>query len=539
MVQEFLEKTLVPLMRILLKLFFREIQVVNIENVPENGPVIYTPNHPNSIIDGMLARAFLPRDPRALAKATLWNNPITRPLVVATNSIPVNRQMDAKSPDKPVDNSDMFQNCTKALAEKSAIVLFPEGVSHDDPTLKPIKTGAARIALSARKEHDNINVQVVPVGLIFDDKKKFRSRVLIFIGKPFNPTEGIKTPDAENRELVSNVTDRIEKGIKSVTLNYPSWKEANNLQRAASLYLSIKKRELGTEQSLVDTFSLHKQVADTYQDMKQKNPRKVNRVIHAVNSYDRLLRVLGIQHEHFMQDRPGIIQTISNLQKVSLFLVRLPLAMLGIFLNALPYLLVRAIGNFRNMPENRTSTVMLFAAFFVCPLLWTVEANILGYGLLPVWFWWLMAPISGIASIYFLEHYSQMLEEMTTYIRLQSKSEIREEIEERLVTLEREVGEYFEASQSLNKQLTTSRQTAAAMARVEKQPVSTTPEKTTPEKKTPPKNPRAKPPAKKTPAKKPAAKPPAKKSPAKKPAAKPAAKRTPAKAKKKGPPANS
>ncbi len=461
MVQRFLEKVLIPFIRIALKLFFREIQIVNADNVPLDAPVIFTPNHPNSIVDGMLARVFLPRNPRALARATLWKNPLVRPVLIASKAIPVKRQMDASNPDKELDNSVMFAECAKALSENSAIVLFPEGTSHDDPALKPIKTGAARIALTAEQEYGKLGVKVVPVGLIFDDKRRFRSRVLIYIGKPLDPMAGVKEPDAENRELISDVTSHIERGIKSVTLNYPSWEEASQLQRAASLYLSIDKRTSGHDESLVDTFSLYKQMADTYPEMKKRYARKVNRVTHAVDAYDRLLRVLDIQHEHYMQDRPGIIQTISNLQKISLFLVRLPLALLGIFLNIIPYMIVRSISRLKGIPENRTSTVMLFAAFIAYPLFWTIEASILGSGLLPAWFWWLLAPVSGIISIYFLEHYAQMLEEMTTYIRLQSRSEIREEIEERLINLEREVKDYVVTSQNLNRQTNRSQQSVA------------------------------------------------------------------------------
>lgn len=447
MMQKMLENLLIPGVRLLLQVFFRKIEIVNTANVPAELPIIFTPNHTNSLIDGMLARAFLPRDPRALAKATLWNNPITGPLMVASNSIPVYRQSDVKDAGKMVKNQQMFDACAQALAEKNCIVLFPEGTSHDEPELLPLKTGAARIALSAEQQHGPLSVRIMPVGLIFDNKQKFRSRVLIYLGHPVDPLVDIEKADSEDREQVNKVTELIEEGIKSVTLNYPSWEEANIMQRAADLYRSIEKDRPAGE-SLAGKFSINKQLADAYPLMKVAHPRKVTRVIKTVKSYDRLLRLLSIQHEHFIQDKPGIIHTISNLRKISLFLVRLPLAIVGICLNIIPFQLTRMVGTLK-IPDHRISTVKVLSGIFLYPLLWTVEAMILGEGLLPAWFWWLLAPASGTAAVLFLEHHARLLDELITYLRLKTQSDIREELEERLENVDREVSEFIDTALKL------------------------------------------------------------------------------------------
>ncbi len=447
MIQRFLETMLIPAVRVLLRVFFRQIEIINTERVPEDIPVIYTPNHTNSLIDGMLARAFLPRDPRALAKATLWKNPLIAPFVVASNCIPVHRQQDAKEGEHAEKNLSMFEACAQALADNNCIVLFPEGTSHDEPELKPLKTGAARIALDAEKRYGPLSVRIVPVGLNFDAKQKFRSRVLVTIGDPVDPTAGVENPDPDNRDAVSRVTDQIEQGIKSVTLNYPSWEEGNLIRRAADIYIS-HKHEDSSETTLSVEFPTHKQLADAYPEMKARHPRKVRKVVEAVRAYDRLLKVLSIQHEHLIQDQPGLIKTISSLQKMSLFVVRLPLALLGIFLNAIPFYLMRAIGRLK-FPANRASTIKLVAGLFVFPIFWTLEASILGKGLLPPFLWWLLAPVSGVASLLFLERHAQLWEELRTYLKLNTNSEIREELEERLENVDIEVTAFINTAARL------------------------------------------------------------------------------------------
>jgi glycerol-3-phosphate O-acyltransferase/dihydroxyacetone phosphate acyltransferase len=442
MLQKFLEFVLVPLIRALLHLFFRNIEVIGAERVPADAPVVYTANHFNSLLDGMLARAFLPRDPRPLAKATLWEITPFRLLLAATRAIPVYRLQDSQDPAYAQQNRDMFSACYEALARRECIVLFPEGQSHSEPALLPLKSGAARIVLGAEQQAGPLGVRIIPVGLNFDAKEKFRSRVLIDIGTPLDPMEGTERADPEDREAVGRLTGRVEEGIRSVTLNYPTWEEGNVIRRAADLYVSQHKRH-AAEERFSDEISVHRRLAAAYPVMKEQRPRRVARLVEAVNGYDRLLRVLSIQHEHVIQEHPRLLQVIFSLRKFSLFLFRLPLALLGIFLNAIPYFLTRAVSRIRVRPD-RASTTKLVAGFIIYPFCWTVQAALLGKGLFPPALWWLLAPVSGVASVLFQERHAQLLDELRTYLRLRSHSEMKAELRQRLETVEMEVTEFLE-----------------------------------------------------------------------------------------------
>ena len=67
-----------------------------------------------------------------------------------------------------------------------AITIFPEGKSHSEPQLAALKTGAARIALKALA--GGADVTVVPVGLTYARKHRFRSEVCIEVGAPIRCT---------------------------------------------------------------------------------------------------------------------------------------------------------------------------------------------------------------------------------------------------------------------------------------------------------------------------------------------------------------
>ena len=54
--------------------------------------------------------------------------------------------------------------------QSPALLIFPEGKSHNEAGLEPLKTGLARVALQARDEHGITRLRILPLGLVFEDK---------------------------------------------------------------------------------------------------------------------------------------------------------------------------------------------------------------------------------------------------------------------------------------------------------------------------------------------------------------------------------
>src|SRR5262245_62430997 len=109
---------------------------------------------------------------RFLANATLFGIPASRLAMDAFGSIPIHRAQESGARAGDASRNDAsFARCRAELAAGGALALFPEGVSHSDPQLRPLKTGAARIALSAEAEHDGkLGVTIVPIGLYYERK---------------------------------------------------------------------------------------------------------------------------------------------------------------------------------------------------------------------------------------------------------------------------------------------------------------------------------------------------------------------------------
>src|SRR5262249_39284876 len=189
---------------LVLRVFFRRIEVRGQENVPAEGPVMFTPNHPSGLVDPLFLFCLAPRRTSFLAKAPLFRMPVLGSIVRALECLPVYRQSDAADTSK---NRETFDAARKLLAGGGTITIFPEGTSHSDPHLKPLKTGAARIALEAGP------IDIVPAGLFYTDKGTFRSQALVYFGLPFRVEPGTLAP-----ETVHTVTDRIAAALADVTL---------------------------------------------------------------------------------------------------------------------------------------------------------------------------------------------------------------------------------------------------------------------------------------------------------------------------------
>src|SRR3712207_5519461 len=208
-----------------LRWFYRDTQVVGLERVPAAGPLIVAANHPNALIDVLVIGRALPRRLTLTGKATLFANPVLRWLLTAVGFVPLKRAKDVAPDGTPADpsrNRDAFRAVLDALADGRAILIFPEGISHDAPSIAPLKTGAARMALQARDERGLRGVRVLPVGLNYERKGAARSRVVLEVGEPV-ALDGWEAPPGESP--VDALTAEIDARLRAVTLNFASAEE--------------------------------------------------------------------------------------------------------------------------------------------------------------------------------------------------------------------------------------------------------------------------------------------------------------------------
>lgn len=430
------------LVRVVLAIFFRRFEVAGQERIPAGRPLLFVANHGNSLLDPIVLLGAVPVAPRFLAASILWKNPFLRPFLALGGVIPVYRRKDEGS--DPAKNAETFARCREHLAHGGAVALFPEGISHNLPSLQPLKTGAARIALETEEAFPGLRLALVPVGLFFEEKGRFRSRALVEIGEPIDPAPEValflsgagpvgEAPSAAEVEAVHRLTARLDAALKSVTLNYGSWEEARLLARAAELF-APRDRALPGATDLAEAFPLHRALLDGHEWLEEHHPEKTAAASRAVEAYDRLLQALRLRDDQVVADYP-LSPALGFVARSLLFLfIQLPLAAVGTLLNWPTYRLVGAVAQRLVKEADTVSTYKLFAGFFFFPATWLLEGALVTWltghlwmGLATV----VLAPMTGHSALFFAERASLLAQEARAFLLLKTRDRTREMLRER------------------------------------------------------------------------------------------------------------
>lgn len=213
--------------------FFDELDVENADLVPLDRPVIIAANHHSGLMDAMLLYATTPRDLRAVGKSTLWKIWPLRPFLAAGRVIPIYRQRDGGG-----DNTNAFAAVSDALVNDGAVAIFVEGTSHDQPGLERIRTGTARMAFDAVAA--GAQPLIVPVGLVFEDRERFRSDALVRFGSAIDVAGAFPGASSDDHESVRQLTAMIKESLGKVA---PTWESEE--QRAAARTAAMEQLPIG------------------------------------------------------------------------------------------------------------------------------------------------------------------------------------------------------------------------------------------------------------------------------------------------------
>jgi glycerol-3-phosphate O-acyltransferase / dihydroxyacetone phosphate acyltransferase len=112
------------------------------------------------------------------------------------------------------------------LIHGQPIGIFPEGGSHDRSELLPIKAGVSIMALGALAKDPNCKISIIACGLKYFKPHKFRSQVIVEFSRPYRiPQELVEKYKKNKREACGELLVEVEKKMREVTLNAPSYKE--------------------------------------------------------------------------------------------------------------------------------------------------------------------------------------------------------------------------------------------------------------------------------------------------------------------------
>jgi 1-acyl-sn-glycerol-3-phosphate acyltransferase len=396
------------------------------ERVPASGPVLLVANHPNSLLDPTLVVAAAHRPVRFLAKAPLFSDPGVGWLVRAAGAIPVHRRSD--DPTQMGRNEDAFRAVHEALAEGAAVGIFPEGVSHSEPSIVPLRTGAARIALGAAVR-TGASFPVIPVGLVFRQKDVFRSEVLVFRGAPvaWNDLAPCGIDDAG---AVRQLTDRIAESLRSVTLNLESWEDRPLVECAVRVW----EAERGQPPNPADRVARLEVTTHILAEVRRTGHEAGMKLARDVEAYRRRLRRLRLRPADLTADvrlSRSLGWAVRRLHL--LFPVGVLIAALGAVLTWIPYRLTGAIVTHLPLAEDVRSTWKLLVGMLI-HLLWILLLAVLTglrFGLPAGLAVFVLVPITGIAGLLIRENWRHAWSDARRFLRLRSRTSLVAALRER------------------------------------------------------------------------------------------------------------
>ena len=363
-------------------------------SIPERGPVLLVANHPNALIDPAIIMNSTRRRVRMLAKAPLFSMPVLSWLVKGLDCLPVYRAKDGAD---TTANASTFRAVQEALCQGSCVLIFPEGISHDEPSLQPLKTGAARMAIGAVRQ-GAVELVVVPVGLTYADKLRYRSTAAVDIGPPIRVVDFIQHPtqpgadddDDDDRDAVRRLTDAMHEALLQETTNLESWQDWQLLQIVDVIWRQRDPERVTRMKRLADGVALLRAHEPARLDAFRE---RLGAWVHAIDELGLTPRQMGEVHLTAAQD-PLRAATFIGRQLVAL-LVGLPLATTGAIVWAPPFWLVHAIWRLSGYETDTGATVKVLASVVIFPLWWLcvmggliiadLDVVAIGFGALGPW----------------------------------------------------------------------------------------------------------------------------------------------------------
>jgi glycerol-3-phosphate O-acyltransferase/dihydroxyacetone phosphate acyltransferase len=408
------------LARVTCRLFYR---VDRVGAPPVSGAALLLPNHANALLDPAVIWATAGRDVRFLAKSTLFDGPL-RPLVAGSGAIPVYRKLD-----QGVDaskNTETFAAVDAALATGDAVCIFPEGVSHSTGRLVPLRTGAARMALSA--ERAGTRLAMVPVGLNFERKTAFRSRVTVVYGQTFGC--GDLANATAHPEAVRELTERIADCMRRLLIEAESKTDAAIVDRVDRMYAAARGRS-GDPQARI---ARRRIIAAGIERLRAADPRRYDELLLRLRRYQERLQRFGLRDRHLdWTVSPGDAVRFV-LREALAAVVLLPLAVAALIMFAVPYQLTGYVARWFTREPDVAATAKVVGGFVVYAA-WLL--------LLAGGAWWIASPGTGlltglvlpalaVAGLFAIERESAVLDTVRAWFLLtRTKADTRERLRRR------------------------------------------------------------------------------------------------------------
>jgi glycerol-3-phosphate O-acyltransferase/dihydroxyacetone phosphate acyltransferase len=331
------------IMHYAVRTYFREIQLLNIELIPTDGPLIFLPNHRSAFMDPLIIASYSKRQVHFLARGESFKKPLMAKFLGKLNVIPIYRK--EHTPDDMHKNEETFEYCYRILEKNGVLVIFPEGASQSKPILLPLKTGTARIALGAENKNNfTLGVKLLPVGINYTNPHHFQGKLFLNYGKPINTSDYksdyLNDPVATVKSLTAHIESELKKRV--VIVDDSRWfdltEKVDQIIQSDSSLFGVNK-----ENEPIKWFMAQKDIAQTIAFFRKEKIELLEGIELRVQQYFSIVELLNVKDGFLNPLGKNKANKSDKLSPLIYFALGLPIFIIGLILHILPFYLTNFI----------------------------------------------------------------------------------------------------------------------------------------------------------------------------------------------------
>ena len=267
-----------------IKLSYRNVRYVGREKIPQDGAVIYAPNHTNALMDALVILA-MDRKPKVfVARADIFKIPILAKIFHFLKIMPIMRMRDGI--DEVKKNTEIIEKSVDVLKDKVPFCIFPEGTHQAKYSSLPLSKGIFRIAFQAQELMPDMPLYIVPVGLRYGSFFRFRSTVRVQIGEPINVGEYIAAhPEATPQEQMNSLKELLAERMQKTIFYIPNDEDYDASYDICAAVVKYRTKGIGVDESgkplrgLDAYFAANNKTIEQIARLKSENPDVAERLL--------------------------------------------------------------------------------------------------------------------------------------------------------------------------------------------------------------------------------------------------------------------
>lgn len=344
-------------------IYYQRVEISNQDRVPDEGAVVFTPNHQNALMDALALLFGVKRTIVFLARADIFRKKTVAEILYFLRILPVFRPRDGQGEVKK--NKETFSKTSEVLKKNLGVVIFPEGTHTDKQSLLPLKKGFAKIALQTEEANDfNLGIKLVPIGISYTDYEQCRSTLSINFGDPIDLSPYYEDYKDHPAKAFNAIRDKMSDALKQNMIHI---EDDENYECNEYLMTAFTSQVLGKNKQnhrILDGRSFLSKL----QTWKEQNIEAFDQLQNQTRAF------LELTDDFSKRQRVRMpIWSISKwLLHTVIFILLSPL-LLGMTLLQLPNYLISNIPSLKIKDHQFHSTFRFVIGFSIVPIIYIIE----------------------------------------------------------------------------------------------------------------------------------------------------------------------